>query len=144
MKQVGPIAAITDTQKAPMMIASIDENCSLGSTVSALQTKTSSHLKWDFVETALIDEYNAKVSAGVTLVHPSKDRSSDNRKNEGPGLLGGVTSLQAKRSTSDESLDLDRTLKALSVAIKSRLTPGIRHVRSQVLFCDKNGHNQDR
>lgn len=64
LDRMGKDAAIPESHKAPMLLASIDPSCSLESTAAALRTKAISELTWDFVATTLIDEYNARQITG--------------------------------------------------------------------------------
>lgn len=57
--RMGNIAAIPESYKAPMLLASIDPSCSLESAAAALRTQEISELTWDYVATTLTDEYNA-------------------------------------------------------------------------------------
>lgn len=60
LEQMGKDAAIPETHKAPMLLASIDTKCSLESTAATLRTKDATDLTWEYVATTLIDEYNAR------------------------------------------------------------------------------------
>lgn len=53
-------AAIPETYKAPILLASINSSCFLQPTAAALRTKERNELTCVYVPTTLIDEYNAK------------------------------------------------------------------------------------
>lgn len=57
---MGKDVAITETHKEPMLLASIDPACAFESTAAAFRTKDVAELTREYVETTLIDEYNAK------------------------------------------------------------------------------------
>lgn len=49
LEQMGKDAAIPESHKAPMLLASIDPKCFLESTAAALRTKDPSELTWDYM-----------------------------------------------------------------------------------------------
>lgn len=59
LERVGKDAAIPESRKASILLASIDPDCSLVLNATALPTKDVSELTWYAVATLLIDEYNA-------------------------------------------------------------------------------------
>ena len=82
LERMGEDAAIPESHKAPMLLASIDPSCALESTAAALRTKDIDDLKWDYVATTLIDEYNARQTSSSNSGKGNKNR---NRKNAKPG-----------------------------------------------------------
>lgn len=64
LESMGKDAAIPESHKAPMLLASIDPNCPLESTAAALRTKEVSELTWGYVTTTLIEDHNAQKSHG--------------------------------------------------------------------------------
>lgn len=52
-------AAIPESHRAPMLLASIDAQCPMESTAAALRTKVCDGLTWKYLVTTLIDKYNA-------------------------------------------------------------------------------------
>lgn len=59
LEQIGKDAAIPESPKGPMLLASTDIKCFLESTAATLRTKAASDLTWEYVATTLIDEYSA-------------------------------------------------------------------------------------
>ena len=105
-------------RRRPMLLASIDQNCSLESTAAAIRTKDASELNWDYVATTLIDEYNAKSTTS------NSSRSRHRRKK---GRRGNTGSQPTKHSRATDHLDsesdTDSTIRALAaIGTPARLT----------------------
>ena len=66
LERMGKDAAIPESHKAPMLLASINPDSILEPTAAALRTKHLSELTWDYVATNLIHEYNARKSNGCS------------------------------------------------------------------------------
>ncbi len=63
LERMGKDAAIPESHKAPMLLASIEPDSALESTAAALRTKDIEDLSWEYVARTLIDEYNARCTA---------------------------------------------------------------------------------
>lgn len=140
LERMGKDSAIPDTHKAPMLLASIDPTCSLESTAAALRTKDVTELTWDYVATTLIDEYNAKHSngSGLGIGNGIKNRRKKKKANIRISNSNGIK----PSNDSDDSSDVDNTVRALTVAIKSM--KGGKNKNLRCTFCEKSGHSEDR
>ena len=83
LERMGKDAAIPETHKAPMLLASIDPKCSLESTAAALRTKDVAELTWDYVATTLIDEYNARQASPASFERSGRNRKRRKNKRKG-------------------------------------------------------------
>ena len=87
LERMGKDAAISESHKAPMLLASIDPNCFLESTAAALRTKESSELTWEYVATTLIDEYNALIwCSGIEFLTSSMEKQGSTQEEQGVRL----------------------------------------------------------
>ena len=146
LERMGEDAAIPESHKAPMLLASIDPSCALESTAAALRTKDIDDLKWDYVATTLIDEYNARQTSSSNSGKGNKNRNRKrrNRKSGGP-----TNNTQRDNSDSDDDSDIESTVRVLAAALKSFKsdrsgTNGNEKSGYHCDFCDKSGHTQDR
>ena len=134
LERMGKDAAIPESHKAPMLLASIDPNCFLESTAAALRTKESSELTWEYVATTLIDEYNAKRSSGALGSSSSRHRwKSKGRRKKSKAFVSDM------KGDSDSS-DVESTARALAAALHTAN-------KSRPLecdFCNRRGHTKDR
>ena len=140
LERMGKDSAIPDSHKAPMLLASIDQACSLESTATALRTKDASELTWNYAATTLIDDYNAKSTTA------NSSRSRDRCKKGRRGNPGSQPTKNSKASDHlDSESDTDSTIRALAVALKSVKTDtGGHDKKHQCDFCGKSGHKEDR
>lgn len=139
LERMGKDAAIPETHKAPMLLASIDPSCRLESTAAALRTKDVTELTWDYVATTMIDEYNAK----QFVSSESGGKSGRNRRKR--NKRGSYTSSRITQNDNDESdnSDIESKVRALTVALKS-VKSGNSKIQLHCNFCDKSGHTEDR
>ena len=91
---MGKDSAIPESHKAPMLLASIYQTCTLESTAAALRTKDASELSWDYVATTLIDEYNAK----STTANLSGSRNGRKKAFESKYFIYIVRSVQSRET----------------------------------------------
>jgi len=140
LERMGKDAAVPESHKAPMLLASIDPNCALESTAAALRTKEVVELTWDYVATTLIDEYNAKQCMGS---NSGSGRNGRNRRRKKKSASSGNTGQnQIHRDESDTS-DIESTVRAFTVALRS-MRSGTTTNKLHCDFCDKSGHTEDR
>ena len=147
LERMGKDAAIPETHKAPMLLASIDPKCSLESTAAALRTKDVSELTWDYVATTLIDEYNAKQVSGSLNDRPGHNRNRRKTKRNKKGNADSYKSSANARESddTDDGSDIETMARALAVALKSgKSDRGIQNSRHHCSFCERSGHTQDR
>ena len=78
LERMGKDSAIPESHKAPMLLASINQTCTLESTAAALRTEDASELTWDNVATMLIDEHNAKSTTGNSSGSRNRRKKSRN------------------------------------------------------------------
>ena len=144
LERMGTDAAIPDSHKAPMLLASIDPKCPLESTAAALRTKDIGELTWDYVATTLIDEYNAKESS--TSGSGSSHKPRNRRKKNKQGGSGSGNRVDNNRNDQyDSDSDIDSTVRAFAVALKSgKFDVPDRNKTYHCNFCDKSGHTEDR
>ena len=145
LERMGKDAAIPETHKAPMLLASIDPQCPLESTAAALRTKDVVELTWDYVATTLIDEYNARQMPSSSSGRGNRNRSW--RKRKGKGGLASTTraDLRQGHSDSDDASDIESTARALAAALKSfKSERGGNSNGLHCDFCDRGGHTEDR
>eukprot|EP00171_Calliarthron_tuberculosum_P008425 IDg8425t1 len=115
LERMGKGAAIPDSHKAPMLLASINPDCVLESTAAALRTKDATELTWDYVATTLIDEYNAR---RITITDSRRRGRNQNRRSS------KVKSELVNPSTSqggdhlEPSSEIETTARALAAALK--------------------------
>ena len=119
LERMGKDAAIPESHKAPMLLASINPDSVLESTAAALRTKEVSELTWDFVATTLIDEYNARQSP-VPARQSRRDKRNGNTKHP----IGS---------------DFENTVKAFAAAMRGTTPRGTKFD-----FCDRIGHTANR
>ena len=146
LERMGKDAAIPETQKAPLLLASIDPNCPLESTAAALRTKDITELTWEYVTTTLIDEYNARKSYGLgsRTIGQSRNRQKHKMKS-GSGPIQRRNSGQGANTDSDDTSDTEVTAGAFAAALKctKRDHSGASH-NHHCDFCDGSGHTKDR
>lgn len=139
---MGKDPAIPESPKAPMLLASIDPKCALESTAAALRTKKVNELTRDFVSTTLIDEYNAKV-ASSSMDETQKASKFRGKKKKFGQLSKTEISPIAQSISSGEDIDIEKTVRALSAALKS--TTGFSKSPNLLCdFCDKSGHTEEK
>lgn len=139
---MGKDAAIPETHKAPMLLASIDPNCSLESTAAALRTKEVSELTWDYVATTLIDEYNAREMSK----HDGPGSSSKSKKKKNKSKSSNISSSMESGydlHSDDNDSDIDKTVQAFSAALKSSMGSKSSY-STKCDFCERRGHTEER
>ena len=145
LEQMGKDAAIPESHKAPMLLASIDPKGPLESTAAALRTKEASELTWEYVATTLIDEYNAKQSSIISSGRCSESDSKRKKKGRNSTDSGKRHGQNHNDSSDSEgnSSDIETTARALAAALKSVRSSS---VNSNLFcdFCEKKGHTEDR
>ena len=142
LERMGKEAAIPESHKAPMLLASIDPSCFLESTAAALRTKETSELSWEYVATTLIDEYNAKTSSG-TSTESSGDRLTS--KSSKRIRRRNKSKYSSKKSNDSDESDIDPTAKAIAAALQTMGKSGsIKSGNHHCDFCDRPGHTADR
>ena len=146
LEKMGEEAAIPETHKAPMLLASIDPKCDLESTAAALRTKDVKDLTWDYVATTLIDEYNAR---NVTSGRSNKTRNRRKNKNKSKNGSGSHShadnSVTNNDSDSDDNVEIEQVSRALAAALKGlKSDRGGASSKYHCDFCDKDGHTEDR
>ena len=140
LERMGKDAAIPETHKAPMLVASIDPNCALESTATALRTKDSSDLTWDYVATTLIDEYKARqVSRSFSSQKGSKKKSWKNKKFR---HQHNTSSEDAQKDQSNDESEFDRTINAFAAALKSSKGSN-QNEKPKCSFCNRVGHSAE-
>lgn len=136
LDRMGKDAAIPESHKAPMLLASIDPNCSLESTAAALRTKEITELTWDYVATTLIDEYNARQ---MTSAGSGRSRSRKKGKNK----TSGSSKSSANTATADHkdgNFSDDHTRNESTGRAYAASSSNGYHCT----FCDRDGHTSDR
>jgi len=142
LERMGKDAAIPETHKAPMLLASIDPNCSLESTAAALRTKEVSELTWDYVATTLIDEYNAREMSKPNGSVSSSKSKKKKKKSKSSNMSSSMESGHDAHSDDNDS-DIEKTVQAFSAALKSSM--GSKSSDSvKCGFCERRGHTEDR
>lgn len=141
LERMGKDAAIPESHKAPMLLASIDPNCTLESTAAALRTKEASELTWDYVATTLIDEYNARLVSSDTINTSSAKSKKKKRKSK----ITSSMSASTQQDDHDDSTDseIEKTVQAFSAALKSSMSHKTSDT-SKCEFCGRKGHTEDR
>lgn len=114
-------AAIPESYKAPMMLASIDPNCAIESTASALRTREIGELIWDYVVATLIDEYNSKQLSAQPSGRTSRgnDVRNDRRKRHGKNSSHPHKSSEKDNMVFDDNSDIESTVRAIAAAIQT-------------------------
>lgn len=141
LERMGKDAAIPETHKAPMLLASIDPYCSLESTAAALRTKAVSELTWDYVATTLIDEYNAREMSKPNGSGSSSKSKKKKNKSKSSNMSSSMES--GHDAHSDDDSDIDKTVQAFSAALKSSM--GSKSSDSTKCdFCGRRGHTEER
>lgn len=75
LAQMGEKRTIPDEREAPFLLAAIGCESAMEPAAAALRTKEIDMLTWDYVSTALIDEYNARHIISVSQNNnPSKNK----------------------------------------------------------------------
>lgn len=145
LERMGKDAAIPESHKAPMLLASIDPQGPLESTAAALRTKDVSDLTWDYVATTLIDEYNARnISPSSRTAKGNKNRTKRRKSSKGGSASSTRTEHHQDDSDSEES-DIESTARAFSAALKSFKSDRSDKInRHHCEFCDKDGHTEER
>lgn len=82
--------------------------------MAALRTNDAHELSWEYAATTPVDKYNARSLVGAASGSVSKTRGR--RKFRGGNLKGG---LVEKMDSSDEEIDIKKTVYASSLAMKS-------------------------
>ena len=140
---MGKDAAIPETHKAPMLLASIDPKGPLESTAAALRTKEASELTWEYVATTLIDEHNARGDSMASSGRSKKSKSK--RKKKAKGSVDRTKRKDNNKSSDseDSSSDIEVTARAFAAALKSMKS---NRVNNDLFcdFCEKKGHTEDR
>jgi len=141
LERMGKDAAIPESHKAPMLLASIDPNCTLESTAAALRTKEVTELTWDYVATTLIDEYNARLVSS----NPVNTNSAKSKKKKKKSKISTSMSASSHQDEHDDSTDseIEKTVQAFSAALKSSMSSNTSET-SKCEFCGKKGHTEDR
>lgn len=144
LEQMGKDAAIPDSHKAPLLLASIDIKCSLESTATALRTKDPSDLTWEYVATTLIYEYNARRDSTARFSSSNKGRSKKKKKGK-----AGTNSVFRHNNTEssdseDVSSEVDTTWRALAAALKSVKSHKVNNTNLHCDFCKREGHTEDK
>ena len=144
LERMGKDAAIPETHKAPMLLASIDPTCSLEPTAAALRTKSISELTWDYVATTLIDEYNAR-HASSTRPNKTRNRRKNKTKSKNPSTSQTQDDPPHRDDSDSDGSEIETTARAFAAALKAVKTG--RNGNSNGLhcdFCDAHGHTEDR
>ena len=145
LERMGKDAAIPETHKAPMLLASIDPKCPLESTAAALRTKDVAELTWDYVATTLIDEYNARHTSSGPSGRGRKGKNRRKNKNKRhPNSSQSTSHLAHNESDSDDGSDIETTVRALAAAIKSVKSDHGSSNNYHCDFCDRDGHTEER
>ena len=139
LERMGKDAAIPESHKAPMLLASINPSCSLESTAAALRTKESSELTWDYVATTLIDEYKARQVTESFGGSNSRNKKKKQRKYK---RQNAHSSAGNQNDDSDDESDIDRTINAFAAALKSSKS-GNKSERPKCSFCGRLGHHAE-
>ena len=92
---MGKDAAIPESHKAPMLLASIPVDSPLEVTAAALRTKDIEDLTWEYVSATLIDEVKARnMRTGADpdgrSTNPSGRRKNKQGRNNGNGSNNGT------------------------------------------------------
>jgi len=132
LERMGKDSAIPETHKAPMLLASIDPECSLESTSAALRTKDPEDLTWEYVATTLIDEYNAKKMMSFPNTS-SKNKGRRGRRNK--RFSKGRT--DPNDNASDNDSEIEKAVNAFTVALKSSKD-------NNAMFCNRQGHIESK
>lgn len=113
----GQRCCINRIHNAPLVLASIDPSCIFESTAAPLRTKRPNEHTWDYVATALLDEYNARIILS-SRVSSSKNRVKIERKFKGRRSNPSEDLFDRKDSSDHDDSDIDRTVKAFSGALR--------------------------
>lgn len=132
----------SETREAPMLPASIDPFCSLESRAEALRTKDVSVHNWDYVGKTLIDKYNAKLP--VASSSSAKNRTSRRRNRGQAHSASKQEPMLWSAGIWEDSLDMDPTVRAFAIALKSVKSSGTRANNQHGNFCDKVGLTANR
>lgn len=144
LEQMGKDAAIPESHKAPMLLASIDPDCVLESTAAALRTKDVAELTWDYVATTLIDEYNAKNNVSPDCER--RKRNGQRRRHSQSSELEGKTWVGKDESApSEEGSDIESTARILAAALRNvQNDRSVNRYDVECDFCGKHGHVESR
>lgn len=144
LERMGKDAAIPETHKAPMLLASIDPQSFLESTAAALRTKDTSELTWDYVATTLIDEYNARESVSNNNNNSGSSSKTKKKKNKSKFINNSLSvDGDSIDQGDDNDSDIEKTVQAFSAALRSSINSKSTTV-VKCEFCGKNGHIEDR
>lgn len=143
LEQMGNDAAIPETHKTPILLASLDQQCSLESTDASLRTKYISELTCFYVTTTLLDDYNAKQMTSSQSHLGSRNIKRPHSRHKG-GSAGGNSEgskLNGETPRSNDTSDFVATVRALAAALKyiksERSTKSGDHHCS---LCDRSEH----
>lgn len=82
LEQMRKDAAIPESLKASILLASIDIKSSLESTAASLRTKDASDLTWEYIATTLTDEYNSRQDPTESSSSSNKGRPKRKKKSK--------------------------------------------------------------
>lgn len=134
-ERMGKDAAILETRKAPMYLASVDPSCFLEYTAAALQTKEPDERTCEYVFTTLTDEF---ISRRLLSEPPQTTKFKKGREDK-PQSLGSNNYKQSavnKSFASDNGgLDIGSTIRAFTAALKYSKSENSRSTVN-FEFCD--------
>lgn len=118
LERMGKEAAIPESHKAPMFLASVNPSSHLEVTVADLRRKDIADLPWDYVATKLIDEYNAKhvISGSKRATRFSRKSRKNKRSINNAGSMGRDSEPNEE---SDSGSDVESTVNALAMGLKN-------------------------
>ena len=127
---MGKKAAIPETHKAPMLLASIDPESEMEVIAAALRTKDADNLSWEYVTTTLIDEFDVKYS------NCSKKSKTSKIKDEG----------RHTGSLLESAYESNHEITHVALARETVLKEPRRNSFSSVFceFCAKKGQDASR
>jgi gag-polypeptide of LTR copia-type len=139
LERMGNDAAIPESHKAPMLLASIPPDSPLEITAAALRTKDIAELTWEYVATTLIDEYEARsMRAQNGDIDGGSCGSRDRRSKK------NIKQIHSKRANFDVADDIDAAAKAFGTAWRSNKTFPADKSKIVCEFCDKSGHSVEK
>lgn len=143
LEQMSKYSALPKSHKAPVVLAFIDFKGPLDSTSSALRTKHTSELTWEYVATTDIDENNYKQTYMVR-----SGSFNDNTSKRKKKLKSNVKSIKGQKNNNcsdleDRSSEIKVTARAFAVSLKSaKSNKGNNDALSKI--CKNKGHTEDR
>lgn len=144
LDRMGNDAAIPESHKPTMLLASINPKCSLESTAAALRTKDAKELTWEYVTTTLIDEYNARTLPKFNEPHKSRSGRVYKQSSRSASLNSNVLPGRVTYRSDAESEE-DENLNALTVTNKSfKSFRGGSQDKIMCDFCEKSGHVESK